>query len=105
MRVLPDTVVADLLSLDDLLPVVEDAFCRQGRGAVERPERPHFPVGTDTDGQHPAGAGLTMPAYLHDDDHYATKLVSVHEANLPDRAGSGRRHRRPKRRPARTRRW
>ncbi|WP_255149918.1 ornithine cyclodeaminase family protein [Halorarius halobius] len=85
MRILPDGAVADLLSLDALLPVVEDAFRRQGRSAVERPERPHFPVGTDDDGNDPAGTGLVMPAYLHGEATYATKLVSVHEANPPDR--------------------
>jgi alanine dehydrogenase len=85
MRILPDETVAELLSLEELLPVVEDAFRRQGRGAVERPERPHFPVGTDVTGDDPAGTALTMPAYLHGDDHYATKLASVHEGNPPDR--------------------
>ena len=85
MRILSDETVADLLSLDELLPVVEDAFRRQGRGAVERPERPHFPVGTDAAGEDPAGTALTMPAYLHGDNHYATKLASVHEGNPPDR--------------------
>jgi alanine dehydrogenase len=85
MRVLSDETVAELLSLDVLLPVVEDAFRRQGRGAVERPDRPHFPVGTDSAGEAPAGTALTMPAYLHGDDHYATKLASVHEGNPPER--------------------
>ena len=84
VRVLSDDAVAGLLSLPALLPVVESAFLAQGRGAVERPERPHFPVGTGLDPDAPdesAGTGLVMPAYVHGDEHYATKLVGVHEGN------------------------
>ena len=77
MRVIPDADVADSLSLPDLLPVVADALRKGAAGAVERPPRPHFPVG---DG---AGTALVMPAYLHGAAHYATKLVSVHEHNDP----------------------
>lgn len=82
VRILSDGDVADVLSLPALLPVIEEAFLAQGRGEVERPERPHFPVGCPP-GQpdDAAGTGLTMPAYLHGDDYYATKLASVHEAN------------------------
>ena len=71
VRVLSDADVAAVLDLRELLDVVERAFVKQGRGEVERPERPHFPVGT----------GLAMPAYLHGSSHYATKLVSVHGGN------------------------
>jgi len=85
MRVLSDDDVASLLELSALLPEIERAFLKQGRGEVERPERPHFPVGIGLDGDEPLGTGLTMPAYLHGDDHYATKLASVHEGNA-DRA-------------------
>ncbi len=84
VRVLSDADVADLLDLSDLLGVVEDAFLRQGRGEVERPERPHFPVGTGLDADDPdraLGTGLVMPAYVHGAEHYATKLVGVHEGN------------------------
>ncbi|WP_459845343.1 ornithine cyclodeaminase family protein [Halolamina salina] len=81
MRVLSDDEVAGLLDLGDLLPEIERAFRKQGRGEVERPERPHFPVGTGIEGDEPLGTGLTMPAYIHGDDHYATKLASVHEGN------------------------
>ena len=81
MRILSDDDVGALLSLDSLLPVVESAFVKQGRGEVERPERPHFPVGTGLRGPDPLGTGLVMPAYLHGADHYATKLVGVHEGN------------------------
>jgi alanine dehydrogenase len=80
VRVLADDDVAAVLSLPDLLPVIESAFRAQGRGAVERPERPHFPVGAGIE-NGPLGTGLTMPAYVHGDDYYATKLASVHERN------------------------
>jgi alanine dehydrogenase len=38
-------------------------------------------VGAGIEGEEPLGTGLTMSAYLHGDDHYATKLASVHEGN------------------------
>ncbi|UPW02112.1 ornithine cyclodeaminase family protein [Halorussus gelatinilyticus] len=83
VRVLSDGDVADCLDLADLLQVVRDAFRKQGRGDVERPDRPHFPVGAGLagDGSAPAGTGLVMPAYLHGARFYATKLVGVHEGN------------------------
>lgn len=81
VRILSDSEVADCLDLGDLLPVVREAFVKQGRGEVERPERPHFPVGTGLRGSDPEGTGLVMPAYLHGAEFYATKLVGVHEAN------------------------
>ncbi|MFC6614655.1 ornithine cyclodeaminase family protein [Halopenitus salinus] len=90
MRVLSDSDVESVLDLTELLAVVEEAFERQGRGEVERPERPHFPVGKglvppgDPDGaasDEPLGTGLAMPAYIHGADTYATKLVGVHEGN------------------------
>jgi alanine dehydrogenase len=80
VRLLTADDVAALLDLEALLPVVADAFERQARGAVERPERPHFPVGTGIE-NGPLGTGLTMPAYLHGAPYYATKLASVHEGN------------------------
>jgi alanine dehydrogenase len=79
LRVCPDDAVASVLDLAELLPVVADAFRKQAAGAVERPDRPHFPVGTGLD--VPEGTALTMPAYLHRAAHYATKLVAVHDAN------------------------
>jgi len=82
MRVLSDDDVASLLDLETLLPEIERAFRKQGRGEVERPERPHFPVGAGLDGDEPLGTGLTMPAYIHGDAQYATKLASVHEGNV-----------------------
>ncbi|MFW5948704.1 MAG: ornithine cyclodeaminase family protein [Halolamina sp.] len=81
MRVLSDDDVAALLDLPALLPEIERAFRKQGRGEVERPERPHFPVGTGLEGDEPLGTGLTMPAYVHGDEQYATKLASVHGGN------------------------
>ncbi|SFR31867.1 ornithine cyclodeaminase family protein [Halogeometricum limi] len=76
VRVLSEDHVASLLSLSDLLPEIERAFVKQGCGEVERPPRPHYPVGTKT-----PGTALTMPAYVHGDATYATKLAAVHEAN------------------------
>ncbi|WP_128477228.1 ornithine cyclodeaminase family protein [Halorussus pelagicus] len=81
VRVCSDSDVADCLDLGDLLEVVREAIRKQGRGEVERPERPHFPVGAGLDGPDPAGTGLVMPAYLHGARFYATKLVGVHEGN------------------------
>ena len=81
VRVLSDSQVADCLDLADLLPVVREAFVAQGRGEVERPERPHFPVGAGVEGADPLGTGLVMPAYRHGARFYATKLVGVFEGN------------------------
>ena len=88
VRILDSTAVRDLLDLRELLDVVETAFERQGAGAVERPARPHYPVGTGLDPdspEEPLGTGLVMPAYIHGEEHLATKLVTVHEGN-PERS-------------------
>jgi alanine dehydrogenase len=77
--VLSEADVASLLDLDDLLPVIAEAFVKQGRGEVERPERPHFPVGTGL--VEEPGTGLAMPAYVHGDATFATKVASVVPAN------------------------
>ncbi|RAW46950.1 ornithine cyclodeaminase family protein [Halorubrum sp. 48-1-W] len=69
------------LDLAGLVDVVNDALVKQAAGEVERPHRPHFPVGTGLDGEEPAGTGIAMPAYVHGAEHYATKLVGVHEGN------------------------
>lgn len=82
VRVLSSGDVAAVLKLDELLPVIEDAFRKQGRGGVERPDRPHYPVGTGLEGDEPLGTGLAMPAYVHGEPTFATKLVSVHEGNV-----------------------
>jgi alanine dehydrogenase len=85
MRVLSGDDVADLIDLDTLLPELEAAFVRDYRGEVERPDRPHFPVGRGLDGrEEPAGTGLTMSAYVHGAPYLATKLATVHEGN-PER--------------------
>lgn len=83
VRILTEEDVATVLELDDLLPVVAEAIRKQDRGEVERPERPHFPVGIglDPDPENAFGTGLTMPAYIHGADNYATKLASVNPDN------------------------
>lgn len=83
MHVVSESDVRTVLSLSDLVLVVADAVRAQGRGDVERPSRPHFPVGFRP-GEEPAGTGMAMPAYVHGAGYYATKLVGVHGAN-PDR--------------------
>lgn len=82
VRVLSGADVSDLLSLEPLIDIVGDAFVKQGSGDVERPERPHYPLGTGLDGRdEPVGTGLVMPAYIHGDPYAATKLVSIHPDN------------------------
>ncbi len=83
--VLGNEDVADVLDLATLAPVVEHALVKQGAGEVERPERPHYPVGEGLgEDDEPLGTGLAMPAYVHGEPYFATKLVGVHEDN-PDR--------------------
>jgi alanine dehydrogenase len=82
MRVLTEADVLSLVDLETLLPELESAFVRDYRGEVERPDRPHFPVGIGIDGrEEPAGTGLTMSAYVHGAPYLATKLATVHEEN------------------------
>ncbi|WP_313692059.1 ornithine cyclodeaminase family protein [Halorarum halobium] len=78
---LSDGDLERVLELDSLAPVVEDALVKQAAGSVERPERPHYPVGTGLDSEEPLGTGLAMPAYVHGGDYFATKLVSLHDGN------------------------
>lgn len=85
VTVLSEADVEAVLELETLLPVVREALVVQSRGDVERPPRPHYPVGTGLDDDAaPAGTGLAMPAYIHGDDHFGTKVAAVHEAN-PER--------------------
>lgn len=85
VRILSDDDVSAVLVLAELLPVIERAFRKQERDEVERPDRPHFPVGVGldpSDPDRPLGTGLVMPAYIHERDYYATKLVGVHGENV-----------------------
>lgn len=82
--VLSDKNVESLINLSDIADEVEDAQIKQDAGAVERPDRPHYPIGTglqDDDDDDSLGTGLVMPAYIHGTDYFATKLVSVYEGN------------------------
>lgn len=84
VRIFSRSDVAALLDLEDMLAVVATAFEQQYRGAVERPDRPHYPIGTglDTDTPaEPAGTGLCMPAYIHGSPYAATKLATVCPGN------------------------
>jgi alanine dehydrogenase len=83
VRVLTEEDVAAVLELPDLLPVITEAIRKQDNGEVERPTRPHFQVGTGLapDPKEALGTGLTMPAYIHGANNYATKLASVHPDN------------------------
>lgn len=78
---LSDDDVESLIELPDIADVVEAAQIKQDAGAVERPERPHYPIGTGLRDTEPLGTGLVMPAYIHGGDYFATKLVSIHEGN------------------------
>lgn len=88
MRVISAEAVADLLEFESLLPAVADALRAGGRGEVERPERPHFPIGERSvspeggdPSSEPRGTGLVMPAYIHGSPYYATKIVGVVDDN------------------------
>lgn len=82
--VLSDKDVESLINLSDIADAVEDAQIKQDAGAVERPGRPHYPIGVGLRDDDALGTGLVMPAYIHGTDYFATKLVSVHEDN-PDK--------------------
>lgn len=87
VRVLDQEAVRSVLDLEELLTVIDAAFRRQRDGAVERPPRPHYPVGIDLPDsavEEPAGTGLVMPAYIHGESYFVTKLASVHDEN-PER--------------------
>ncbi|WP_255169819.1 ornithine cyclodeaminase family protein [Natrononativus amylolyticus] len=84
VRILSEDDVASVLDLEELLSVVAEAFEKQGEGAVERPERPHYPVGIgrdESDPERPLGTGLCMPAYVHGAAYAVTKLAAVFEGN------------------------
>ncbi|WP_246999588.1 ornithine cyclodeaminase family protein [Halosolutus gelatinilyticus] len=81
VTVLTANDVESLCDVETILPAVETALVEQAAGNVERPDRPHFPVGAGLDGNDPRGTALTMPAYVRGEPYYATKLASVHEGN------------------------
>ncbi|WP_255191722.1 ornithine cyclodeaminase family protein [Natronobeatus ordinarius] len=81
VTILSEADVTQLLTVESLLSPVEDALIKQGAGEVERPDRPHFPIGAGLESADPLGMGLTMPAYIHGEPYAVTKLVSVHEGN------------------------
>ena len=84
VRVLSGGDVAACLDLETLLSAVADALRAQGRGEVERPDRPHFPIGegavppeSSDPRPDPSGTGLVMPAYVHGSPYFTTKTASV----------------------------
>lgn len=81
VTVLTGEDVESLIQLPDIADIVEQAQIKQDAGAVERPERPHYPIGRGLRGSDSHGTGLVMPAYIHGTDYFATKLVSVYEEN------------------------
>ncbi|WP_135536999.1 ornithine cyclodeaminase family protein [Halostella pelagica] len=78
---LTDAEIERLIDIETLAPIVERALEKQHSGEVERPERPHYPIGADLDSSEPLGTGLVMPAYIHAKEYFATKLVSLHDGN------------------------
>ena len=80
-RYLSDAAIAEVLTLDALRPVIRESLIAQYRGTVERPPRPHLPLGADLEGTAPLGTGLVMPAYIHGAAYFVTKLVGVFEEN------------------------
>lgn len=80
-RILTTDDIDAVLSLDELLDVVRTGLIGQAAGRVERPPRPHFPVGRGIESDEPLGTGLTMSAYVYGADYYVTKLAAVHERN------------------------
>ena len=81
MRVLDRSVVTDVLDIPVAIDAVSEGLQAQAAGTVERPHRPHFPIGAGADGPDALGTGLTMPAYIHGYPYYVTKLVSYHADN------------------------
>ncbi|PSQ29985.1 ornithine cyclodeaminase [Halobacteriales archaeon SW_6_65_46] len=81
--VLSDDALSSLVELEAVADTVADALVEQAAGRVECPPRPHYDIGTGLDDPEPLATGLTMPAYIHGSDYFATKLVSVHEETQP----------------------
>ncbi|WP_254533945.1 ornithine cyclodeaminase family protein [Natrinema gelatinilyticum] len=78
---LSDSAVKRVIDIETLASVVEDALIKQAAGAVQRPDRPHYPIGHDLESPEPLGMAVVMPAYVHGEEYFATKLVSLHEDN------------------------
>lgn len=78
---LSDSDVNRVVDQETLAPVVEDALIKQAAGAVQRPDRPHYPIGHDLESPEPLGTAVVMPAYVHGEEYFATKLVSLHDDN------------------------
>lgn len=83
VRFLDSETVRSLVDMAELLSTISWAFERQAEGRVERPTRPHYPVGVglDANPSQPTGTGLVMPAYIHGSEYFVTKLVGVHKGN------------------------
>lgn len=81
VTVLTAEEVESVCDVEAIRPAVKGALEAQAADRVERPERPHFPVGEGLESAEPFGTALTMPAYIHGYRHYATKLASVHPGN------------------------
>jgi alanine dehydrogenase len=81
IRRLTEEDIAELLELETLIPIIEDALIKQDSGQVERPPRPHTHIGEGLDGDEPLGMALTMPAYIHGQDYYSEKLLGIFEGN------------------------
>jgi len=78
---LSDDDVGSVLDLPAVADAVERALVNQTAGTVERPHRPHYPIGEGLESDDPLGTGLVMPAYVHGDPYFATKLASVYPGN------------------------
>lgn len=81
LRILDDDDIDDVLDLTALLDVVEDGLIAQYHGDVERPDRPHLPVGRGLESDVALGTALVMPAYVHGSAYFVTKLVGVFDTN------------------------
>lgn len=79
--VISDEELKSLIDLTEIANVIKEAQVKQDHGSVERPERPHYHIGSERQAQDDRGTGLVMPAYIHGSNYFATKLVSLYESN------------------------
>jgi alanine dehydrogenase len=82
VTVLSEDDIESLIQLTDIADAVENAQIKQDAGDVERPERPHYPIGEGLVEDNSTGTGLVMPAYIHGADYFATKLASIFDENV-----------------------